>query len=82
MGKGKLPAENDFFKLMQDCLLMQEKNFLMIKSKIFPTKNPDKISTLNRQCLIYLNQQQNALRILHLNCMEIFEIKLKIMKKI
>ena len=39
MGKGKLPAENDFFKLMQDYLLMQEKNFLMIlKAKYFQQK--------------------------------------------
>ena len=56
---------------------MQEKKVINnLQSKIFPLKDPDKISapdpTSNQRYLIHLNQQKSKLRIFHLNFVKIF----------
>ena len=65
MGKSQIPIENRSFLKNTGLLLSARKNvFNNFKSKIFPTKNLDKIPTP-------LNQQKNKLKSFHLNCMKI-----------
>ena len=80
MGKGKIPFEKTFFLKHAELIISVRETILDNFQQKIQIKFKHLKQLLN-QYLIHLNKQKNKLRNPHLNCIQIFAIKLQMMKK-